>query len=135
MKDCCPTTSHTHCYPQTYCFVVSQLFSVIRHAGRFKLGSKPTQLYVTLSILPLSPQTTYVSSGIIRHYVFAFVCLHSALPDTRVLNSLEELGITWVAAVNSFAWVLKPGGREHIYIYIYIYIWNLYRRVVELFNL
>ena len=29
------------CYPQTDCFVVSQFFSVVRHAGRFKLGSKP----------------------------------------------------------------------------------------------
>ena len=30
------------CDPQIECFVVSQLFSVARHAGRIKLGSKPT---------------------------------------------------------------------------------------------
>ena len=35
---------YTYCHPQTDCFVVSQLFSVARHVGRLKLGSKPTQL-------------------------------------------------------------------------------------------
>ena len=30
-----------YCHPQTDCFVVSQLFSVVKHAGRYKLGSKP----------------------------------------------------------------------------------------------
>ena len=80
-----------YCHPRTDCFVVSQLFSVARHVGCLKLGSKPTQLYVRFSILPLSQQSTYASSGIIRHYVAAFVCLHFALPDNRVLNSFEEL--------------------------------------------
>ena len=50
-----------------------------RHVGRLKLGSKPPQLYVRFCILPLSPQTNNVSSGIIRHYVAAFVCLHFCL--------------------------------------------------------
>ena len=45
------------CHPQTDSFVVSQLFSVARHAGRFKLGLKPAQLYVRLSIIPLSQQS------------------------------------------------------------------------------
>ena len=35
------------------CFVESQLFSVARHIGHFKLGSKPAQLYVRLSILAI----------------------------------------------------------------------------------
>ena len=30
-----------HSHPQTDCFVVSHLFSVARHAGQFKLVSKP----------------------------------------------------------------------------------------------
>ena len=67
---------YTHCYPHTDCFVVSQLFSVARDAGRLNLGSKPTQLYVSLSIRPLNHQANHVSSGIIRYYVVAFVCLH-----------------------------------------------------------
>ena len=39
------THTHTHIYiysyPQTDYLVVSQLFSVARHAGYFKLGLKP----------------------------------------------------------------------------------------------
>ena len=81
------------CHPRTDCFVVSQLISVARHVGRFKLELKPAQLYIRLSIIPLSLQSTYVSSGIIRHYVVAFACLHFALLDIRVLNSYEELCI------------------------------------------
>ena len=33
---------YIYSHPQTDCFVLSQLFSVARHAGFFKLGSKPT---------------------------------------------------------------------------------------------
>ena len=94
-------------YLHRRCFIVSQLFSVARHVGRLKLGSEPTQLYVRLSIIPFSQQMHHISSGIISHYVLAFVCLYFALPDTRVLNSFEELCIMRVAAVNSFARVLN----------------------------
>ena len=66
-------------HPQTYCFVVSRLFSVAKHVGRLKLESKPTQLYVRLCIIPLSPQANHISSRIIRHYVVAFLCLHFCL--------------------------------------------------------
>ena len=38
-----------------------------RHAG-------PAKLYIRLSILLLSHQVTNVSSGIITHYILAFVC-------------------------------------------------------------
>ena len=48
-------------HPQTDCFVVSQLFSVARHVGRLKLGSKPGQVYVRLSIRPFSQQANHVS--------------------------------------------------------------------------
>ena len=37
---------YIYCHPQTDCFVLSELFSVARHVGRLKLGSKPIQLYV-----------------------------------------------------------------------------------------
>ena len=56
---------------------------------------------------------TYVSSGIITHFELAFVHLHFALLNTKVLNSFEELYIMQAAAFNSF---------DNIYIYIYIYI-------------
>ena len=45
------------------------IFSVARHVGRFKLGSKPAQLYVRLSIRPLGQQAYHASAGIIRYYV------------------------------------------------------------------
>ena len=48
------------CHPQINCFVVSQLFSVAKHIGRLKLGSKPAQLYVRLSIRPLGQQSYHV---------------------------------------------------------------------------
>ena len=65
-------------HPQTDCFIVSQLFSVARHVGCLKLGSKPAQVYVRLCIIPLSPRTN-LTSGIIRHCVIAFVSLHLCL--------------------------------------------------------
>ena len=37
---------YIYSHPQTDCFVLSELFSVARHAGRSKPGSKPIQLYV-----------------------------------------------------------------------------------------
>ena len=43
-----PHGERIYCHPQTDCFVVSQLF-----IGHLKLGSKPAQLYVRLSIRQL----------------------------------------------------------------------------------
>ena len=106
-------------------FVVSRLFSVVRHVGCLKLRLKPTQLYVKLSIILLSYLLTYISSVIIRHFVVALVCLHFALLDTRVLNSYEELCITQVAAINSFARELNPWW-ESVYIVIHRQTVSLY---------
>ena len=47
---------YIYSHPQTDCFVLSELFSVARHAGRSKLGSKPVQLYVRLCFRPLVHQ-------------------------------------------------------------------------------
>ena len=41
---------YIYCHPQTNCFVLSELFSVARHAGRSIPGSKPVRLYVRLSL-------------------------------------------------------------------------------------
>ena len=70
---------YIYCHPQTDCFSVSQLFSVARYIGRSKLGSKLAQLFVRLSILPLSQQANHGGVGIIKHYVVAFVSLHFCL--------------------------------------------------------
>ena len=103
---------YIYCHPQTDCFIVSQLFDVARHVGHLKLGSKPGQLYVTLSIRPLSQQVYHVwlgnykvlcsnNSSSIRLFTFF------TLPDIKVLNSFKELCIMRVAAKNSFARVLN----------------------------
>ena len=63
----CTSYIYIYCHPQTDSFVVSQLFSVARHVGRLKLGSKPAQLYVRVSIIPLSEQANHVNSAITRH--------------------------------------------------------------------
>ena len=64
---------YIYSHSQTDCLVVSQLFRLARHTGRFKLESKPAQFYIWLSILSLSQQVTYVSSGITTHYVSAIL--------------------------------------------------------------
>ena len=90
--------THVMLFTDRHFWYITTLFSVARYAGCFKLGLKHTQLYITLSILPLSHQATYVSLGIITHYISAFICLHFALTDTGVLNSLQELCITQIDA-------------------------------------
>ena len=42
-------------------FVLSELFSVARHVGHSKSGSKPVRLYVRLSLRPLGQQAYRVS--------------------------------------------------------------------------
>ena len=107
-----------------------RIFSVARHVGHLKLGSKPAQLYVR--IRPLGQQAHHVSKGIIWYYIATaaevFICLQFyTLPDTRVLNSFEGLCILRAAAENSFARVLNPHGGAYVYIlYIYIYIYIIY---------
>ena len=81
-----------YCHPQTDCFVVKQLFSVAKHIGRLKLGPKPAQLYVRLSIRPLGQQAYHVGQGIISNSnssvrLFTFYTLQGEL------NSFEELCI------------------------------------------
>ena len=108
---------YIYCHPQIDRFVVSRLFSVARHIGRLKLGSKPAQLYVRLSIRPLGQQAYHV--GLRDNKVLCSnlkSCIHLftfyTLPDARVLDSFEEL--------RSQVW---PVVKCDIYIYTYIYIY------------
>ena len=50
---------YIYCHPQPDCFVLSELFSVARHAGRSKPRSKPVQLYVRLSLRPLGHRNKF----------------------------------------------------------------------------
>ena len=45
---------YIYIYPQTDCLVLSEHFSVARHAGRSKPGLKPIQLYARPSLRPTS---------------------------------------------------------------------------------
>ena len=47
---------YIYSHPQRDYFVVIQLFSMARHVGHLKLGSKPAQLYIRLSIIQLDQQ-------------------------------------------------------------------------------
>ena len=91
---------YIYCHPQTDCFVLSELFSVARHVGRSKPGSKPIQLYVRLSLRPLGQQAYHVwLRELLRYLTVAAVCLHFyTLSATRELNSFEELCIMRAAA-------------------------------------
>ena len=59
----CKTIIYIYIVIHRQTFVLSELFSVARHAGRIKPGSKPIQLYVRLSFRPLGHQADHVGSG------------------------------------------------------------------------
>ena len=61
-----------------------------RHVGRLKLGSELAQLYVRLSIIPLSQQANHISSEIVRHYVVAFVYLHYCLTEYQSAQFIQR---------------------------------------------
>ena len=77
------------CYPQSDCFIVSQLFCVAWYARGFKLELKPGWLYVSWISYPKATMPLRVSEGIFCIYIH----LDIHLSATRVLNSLEQLCI------------------------------------------
>ena len=97
---------YIYCHPQTDCFVLSELFSVAWHVERSKLGLKPIQLCIRLSLRPLGQQAYHVwLKEFLRYYVVtaAAICLHFyTLLATRVLNSFEEFCIMQAVGKNSF---------------------------------
>ena len=61
---------YIYIYPQTNCFVVSQVFSVARLARCFKLGLKPSWLYINQISYPRAIIILSVSKGIFYIYNF-----------------------------------------------------------------
>ena len=108
---------YIYSHPLIDCFIVSQLFSVVRHVGCLKLGSKPAQLYIRLSIIPLSQQANLISSGIIRHYVVAFICLHFCL--IYIYMCVFYLMIVFFKCMKSLVVKLIEGGEIAIYFRFY----------------
>ena len=114
-------------HPRIDCFVVSQLFSVARHVWRLKLGSKPSQYYIRLSIIPLSHQANNVCSGIKRHYIVAFVCLQFCLTGYQSAQFIQR-ALHYLSGSHKFLHLsaqAQVGAYVYIYIYIYIYIYLL----------
>ena len=108
-------TIYIYILSSTDCFVVSQLFSVARHIGLLKLGSKPTQFYVRLSIIPLSQQANHIRLGIIRHYVVAFVCLHFWLTGYQSAQFIRRALHDASGSHKFFQQSAQPPVGEHIY--------------------
>ena len=63
------------CHPQTDCFIVSQLFSVVRHARCIKLGSKPSWLFITQISYPIAIAPQSISEGILSIYLFTYTLI------------------------------------------------------------
>ena len=131
---------YIYCHPQTDCFVLSELFSVARHVERLKLGLKPIQLYVRLSLRPLGQQAYHVwlrellrylcSNSSIRLFTFLYPigypsaqffrrALHYASGGQKVIQTLysdillQKLAYNYI---NSYMCM-------HAYVFVYIYIY------------
>ena len=85
---------YIYSHPQTDCFVLSELFSVARHAERSKPGSKHVQLYVRLCFRPLVHQADHVGQGNFKEFFFfrnssSSLCLHlHRLPECSILSKI-----------------------------------------------
>ncbi len=100
------------------CFVLSELFSVVRQARFPKLGLKPGWLKWQSKILPLSHEETSASEGNLNGYVSQwcvcfFVLFYIPLNGYRELDSYEEPSIYIYIYIYMYI---------YIYIYIYIYV-------------
>ena len=62
---------YIYSHPQTDCFILSELFSVVKHVGRSKLGSKPIQLYVRLNPRQLGQQAYHGWLGKLLRYLYS----------------------------------------------------------------
>ena len=113
---------YIHCHPQTDCFILSELFSVARHVGHSKPGSKPIQLYIRQSLRLLSQQVYHIWLKELLRYL----CSNSS---SRLFTFLYPIGYQ-SAQFFQRALHYASGGQkflhqsaQHIYIYIYIYIY------------
>ena len=104
---------YIYCHPQTDCFVLSELFSVVRHAGRSKPGSKPVQLYVRLSFRPLSiyikmsrsPKWFVFFKDTFIYFVLTYVYV-SRWHKSFLMWYFERLESTHLCSLNGFHLVM-----------------------------
>ena len=86
---------YIYSHPQTDCFVLSELFSVARHAGRSEPGSKPSNFTLDCDSDQSSTKRTTLAKGILRYFYFsaaaAFVYIFYTLSATRVLKVVKKV--------------------------------------------
>ena len=126
---------YIYCSPQTGCFVVLQLFSVARHVGRSKLGSKPAKLYVRLSIRPLGQQPYHVGVGNYKVLCSSSRSIHSQSFALCERQHVCDHGIHALRLLYDERVKHETQGHRHynvIYIYIYIYIYILHGSVFDI---
>ena len=86
---------------QTDCFVLSELLSVARHAGRPNPGSKPVQLYARLSFNTNTHIHIYIDRYMYIHaYIYIYIYIY----------------------IYKYIYI-------YIYIYIYNYLYDLYTNI------
>ena len=104
---------YIYSHPQTDCFVLSELFSVARHAGSSKPGSKPVQLYVRLCF----------------RYVYICVCVCVCVLVVQSSGDIT-LKLYWCVHIYIYTYI-----HTHIYIhqFIYIYVRVAFNKVPDFF--
>ena len=107
---------YIYCPPQTDCFVLSELFSVTRHVGRSKPGSKPIQLYVRLSLTPLGQQAYHVRQTDFLRYL-------SSNSSSRLFTFLIPYRLP-ECSILSKSFALRERRPTIPSPYIYIYKWQ-----------
>ena len=79
---------YIYSHPQTDCFVLSEHFSVARHIGHSKPGSKPIQLYVRLSLRPFGQQAYHVW---LKEFL-RYLCSNSSSSSVCLFTFLYPIG-------------------------------------------
>ena len=81
-----------YCHPQTDCFVESPRFSVARHVGHLKLGSKADQLYVRFSIIPKSGKMVLLKIflSLTEWPLYMNIYIY-----TRIINKFPDFFFIW----------------------------------------
>ena len=124
---------HIYSHPQTDCFVLSELFSVVRHAGRSKPGSKPVQLYVRLCFRPLVHQAGHVGNltefSFLETAAAAFVYIF-LYPIGYQSAQFFRRALHYASGGWQFLRQRAQPPWGSIYIYIYIYIYMVCKRIV-----
>ncbi len=136
-------------YPRSWGFVVSELFSVARHARFPKLGSKPGWFKRQSKILPLSDEETSASKGNLNAYVshlFLFTYIRLTAIYIYIFTNLISTSIHGTRKKQKKPW---PGTRDKnisnhrpeeeffffFHFILFIYLFSIYLFFFTLFYL